>query len=156
VVHCEGGYIAEAKAYDHAGKWNGQKFAIQDGPDHMKNFILSIRAGKLVNPNLHVSHGHHAAALAHMANLSYRLGKELSPDEIKERLQGDKFATETFEDFTANLVANKIDPSMDKALVGPWLSFNSDTLKFEGEFADEANKLDAEEYRDGHKLAEIS
>lgn len=157
VVHCEGGYIAESKAYDNEGKWNGQKFAIQDGPDHMKNFILSIQAGKLVNPNLHVSHGHHAAALAHIANISYRLGKKVAPAEIKERLQGDKFALETFEDFAANLSANKIDIGVDQAHVGPWLTLNPDTLQFEGEFAAEANKLANEDvYRDGFKLVEIA
>jgi hypothetical protein len=37
----------------------------------------------------------------------------------------------------------------------PWLTFNPDTLKFEGEFADEANKLDAEEYRTGLELPKI-
>jgi len=156
VIHCEGGYVAEAKAYDNEGKWNGQKFEILDGPKHMDNFIASIHAGKLVNPNLHVSHGFHAACLAHLANTSYRLGKKVSPEEIKERLTDDKFALETFEDFVANLAANKIDIAMDKASLGPWLSFNSDTLKYEGEFADEANKIATDEYREAFKLPSIA
>jgi predicted dehydrogenase len=155
VVHCEGGYVAESKAYDNEGKWNGTKFTIQDGPDHMLNFISSIRAGKLVNPNLHVNHGFHAAALACLSNISYRLGKKVSPGEVKERLSGDKFATETFEDFAANLQANKIDIAADQVALGPWLTFNPDTLKFEGEFAEEANKLDQEEYRKEFELPKI-
>ena len=155
VVHCEGGYVAESKAYDNDNKWNGTKFEIRDGPDHMLNFISSIREGKLVNPNLHVSHGFQAATLAILSNISYRLGKKVSPGEVKERLSGDKFATETFEDFAANLSANKIDIGVDQVALGPWLSFNPDTLKFEGEFAEEANKLDAEEYRKGFELPKI-
>lgn len=156
IVHCEGGYIVESKAYDNDGKWNGTKFEIRDGPGHMDNFIASIRAGKLVDSNLHVNHGHHAAALAHLANYSYRVGKKVAPGELKERLSGDKFASETLQDFLANLEANKIDLGKDQAVLGPWLSFNPDTLKFEGEFAEEANKLDAEEYREGFKLPQIS
>ncbi len=155
IVHCEGGYVAESKAYDNEGKWNETKFQIQDGPNHMDNFIASIRAGKLVDSNLHVSHGFHAASLAHMANTSYRLGKKASPGEVKERLSGDKYATETFEDFAANLAANKIDIAADEVALGPWLTFNQDTLKFEGEFAEDANKLGTEEYRKGFELPKI-
>lgn len=156
VIHCEGGYIIESKAYDNAGKWNGQKFAIQDGPNHMKNFIASIQAGKLVDPNLHITHGYQAASLAHLANISYQLGKKTPVGEIKERIQSDKFASETFEDFVANLAANKVDIGVDQAVLGPWLSFNSDTLKFEGEFAEEANKLSEGSYREEFKLPTVA
>lgn len=156
VIHCEGGYVIESKAYDNEGKWNGQKFQIQDGPDHMQNFISSIQAGKLVNPNLHITHGYQAASLAHLANISYRLGKKTPVNEIKERLQSDKYASETFEDFVANLTANKVDIGVDQAQLGPWLNLNSDTLKFEGEFAEEANKLSQESYREEFKLPTVA
>ncbi|MDB6118793.1 MAG: hypothetical protein JWO08_2574, partial [Verrucomicrobiaceae bacterium] len=66
VIECEGGYVAESKAYDKDGKVV-QKFEILEGPDHMKNFIDSIRAGKRTNENLDVVHGYHAACLAHLA-----------------------------------------------------------------------------------------
>jgi predicted dehydrogenase len=155
VMHCEGGYVAESKAYDNDGQMVKKFENFQDGPDHMLNFISSIKAGKLVNPNLHVSHGFHAACLAHVANVSYRLGKKVAPGEIKERLTGDKFALETFEDFAANLSANQIDIGVDQAALGPWLSINSDTLKFEGEFAEEANKIATEEYRQEFQLPKI-
>lgn len=156
IIHCEGGYVAESKAYDNDGKWNETKFTIQDGPSHMKNFILSIKAGKLVDENLHVDHGFQAASLAHLANIAYRIGKKTSAGEIKERLQGDKAGQETFEDFVANLSANKIDVDVDQAVLSPWLNFNPDTLKFEGEFAEEANKINEEDvYRKGFELAEV-
>ena len=155
VIHCEGGFVAESKAYDNEGK-PVQKFDnFQDGPDHMLNFIKSIQAGKLVNPNLHVSHGYHAAALAHLANTSYRLGKKMKSEEIKERLTSDKAGLETYEDFLANLVANKIDVNAELASVGPWLDFDPQTEKFTGEFAEEANKLAVDEYVDEFKLPVI-
>jgi len=157
VIHCEGGYVAESKAYDAEGAPIKKFENFHDGPEHMPNFIKSIQAGKLVNPNLHVVHGVHAACLAHLANISYRLGKKVKPEEIKERLQGDKMAVATFEDFVANLAANQIDIAVDQAALGPWVSINSDTFKFEGEFAEEANKIATEDgYRKGFELPELS
>jgi len=156
VVHCEGGYIAEAKAYDLEGKAI-QKFEnFQEGPNHMSNFIESVRAGKLTKDLLEVSHGFHAAALAQLANTSFRLGKQLKAEEIRERLQGDAAGLETFADFVANLDANGIAIDAEQAQVGPWLSFDPTTLRFTGEFADEGNRLTDEEYAAGFELPKVS
>ena len=156
VVHCEGGFVAEAKAYDNDGKAIEKFDNFQDGPDHMKNFIDSVRAGKLTKDVLNVAHGHHAAALAHMANVSYRLGKKVSNDEIKERLSTNKAALETFDHFVQNLADNQIDVKTDLAACGPMLEFDPVTEKFIGEFAEEANKLATEEYVAGFELPTIS
>ena len=155
VFHCEGGYVAESKAYDNEGKMIKKFDDFRDGPNHMPNFIASIRAGKRVNPNLHISHGFQAACLAHLANVSYRLGKKVAPGEIKERLAADKFASATFENFVANLEANQVDINAQQASLGPWLSFNAEAMKFEGEFAEEATKLSTEEYREEFKLPKV-
>ena len=156
VIHCEGGFIAESKAYDNDGKAIEKFDNFQDGPDHMKNFIDSVRAGKLTRDVLDVSHGHHAAALAHMANVSYRLGKKMSNDQIRERLSGNKAALETFEHFVQNLVDNKIDVNADQAACGPMLEFDPVTEKFIGEFAKEANEIATEQYAAGFELPSVS
>jgi hypothetical protein len=114
VVHCEGGFVAESKAYDNDGKAIEKFDNFQDGPDHMLNFIESVRAGKITKDVLHVAHGHHAAALAHMANVSYRLGKKMSTGEVKERLSASKAAQDTFGRLRANLEANQIDLTKDQ------------------------------------------
>lgn len=155
VIHCEGGFVAEAKAYDNEGNSIMKFDNFNDGSDHMLNFINSVRAGKLINPNLHVSHGYHAASLAHLANISYRLGKAVSVDEVKERLKNDAAGLETLEHFVQNLVDNKIDLNVDKISAGPWLEFDPVAEKFTGEFADEANKLATENYVDEFKLPEV-
>jgi hypothetical protein len=90
-----------------------------------------------------------------LANVSYRLGKKVAPGEIKERLAADKFASATFENFVANLEANQVDINAQQASLGPWLSFNAEAMKFEGEFAEEATKLSTEEYRDEFKLPKV-
>lgn len=156
VIHCEGGFIAEAKAYDNDGK-SIEKFEnFQDGPDHMLNFINSCREGKLTKDVLHVSHGYHAAALAHMANISYRLGKLVPNEEIKERLSNSKAALETFDHFVQNLVDNKIDPKAEMAQAGPWIDYDPKSEKFIGEFAEEANKLSKGDYTAEFELPKIS
>jgi predicted dehydrogenase len=156
VIHCEGGYVAESKAYDNDGKMVKKFDEFQEGPSHMPNFIASIQAGKLVNPNLHINHGAQASSLAHLANISYRIGKKVPMEEIKERVQNDKFALETLENFFANLAANKVDVAKDMPALGPWLSINPETLKFEGEFAAEANAISQDEYRDEFKLPTVA
>ncbi len=155
IIHCEGGYVIESKAYDNEGAMIMKFDNFNDGTDHMLNFINSVRAGKLVNPNLHVSHGFHAASLAHLANISYRLGKATSVDEVKERLKNNKDGLETFEHFVQNLVDNKIDLNVDKISAGPWLDFDPVSEKFTGEFAAEANKLATENYVEEFKLPDV-
>jgi len=154
VVHCEGGMVAETKALDNEGKLI-KKFEILDGPDHMKNFIASIRAGKLVNDNLNIIHGYNAAVLAQLGNVSYQLGKKMSNDEIKERLSTDKAGLETFENFVANLEANTIDLKAEQVVMGPSLGFDPQTEKFTGEFAAEANKLLEGQYAEGFELPKV-
>lgn len=156
VIHCEGGFVAESKAYDNDGNTLTKFDNFDEGANHMRNFIDSIRAGKLVNSNLHVAHGYHAAALSQLANISYRLGKQMRHEEVKERLAGDKAGLETLADFITNLEANKIDLAADKIVAGPWLDFDPVSEKFTGAFADEANKMAQDEYAVGFELPVIS
>jgi hypothetical protein len=91
-----------------------------------------------------------------MSNISYRLGKQMSNAELKERLANDKAGQETLADFIANLEANQIDLGTEKISVGPWLDFDPASEKFTGEFAAEANKLATDEYAAGFELPSIS
>ena len=155
VIHCEGGIVAESKAYDHQGN-TIRKFDLSDGGRHRENWLQSIREGKQKTENLSILNGHLSSSLAHLANISYRIGKKMKPEELRERLTGDKAALETLQDFEANLAANKIDIAADNPTVGPWVQFDPATEKFIGEFAEEANKLVNEDYRDEFKLPVIS
>ncbi|OAI57098.1 hypothetical protein AYO49_02900 [Verrucomicrobiaceae bacterium SCGC AG-212-N21] len=152
VIHCEGGYIAESKAYDLDDKVITKFEDFLTGPDHMKNFIDSVRIGQYTKDVLHIRHGHHAACLSHLANVSYRVGKAMKTEEVKERLQGDKLGQELFEEFLKNLASNKIDLAQQPITVGPWLNYDPAANKFTGQFADEANQLCEEEYAAGFEL----
>jgi predicted dehydrogenase len=154
VIHAEKGFIAESKAFDAEGN-QIEKFELREGGQHLENFIASIQAGKLTSENMHVLQGHLSAAMVHAANVSYRLGKSMPPAEIKERLQTDKEALATLDDFATNLQANRIDMGVETAQVGPWLSLDPQTERFTGEFAPEANALLDEEYRSEFSLPKV-
>ena len=156
IIHGEGGYVAESKAYDNEGKQMTKFENFLTGPDHMKNFIDSVRAGRITKDVLHIRHGWHAASLSHTANISYRLGRQLSTGEIAERLKGDRTAQETFAAFTEFMAGNQLDLAAQPVTVGPWLDFDPVTLRFTGEFATEANQLCQEDYAPGFELPEVS
>jgi hypothetical protein len=62
--------------------------------NHYKNFIEAIRAN---NPALSfgdIAEGHYSAALVHLANISYRLGRSLNFDPKKECFVGDEQANQ--------------------------------------------------------------
>ncbi len=51
--------------------------AAPGGSEHFANFIDAIRSGKDSDLNCDIHDGHLSAALPHLANISYRLGREL-------------------------------------------------------------------------------
>ena len=155
IIECEGGIVAESRAIDNDNK-TIRKFPVTDGGNHMEAFVEAIFAGKLERPDHGVLDGHISAALAHMANISYRLGKSASPGEIRERLQGDKRALELNEAFLEHLADNGIDTAKSPIRCGALLTFDPDKEIFTGDFADEANALATGTYRDEFKLPEIT
>jgi predicted dehydrogenase len=56
---------------------------------HYGNFINAIRSGKQTDLNCDIEEGHRSSALAHIGNISYRLGRELKFDGATERFVGD-------------------------------------------------------------------
>jgi predicted dehydrogenase len=59
------------------------------GPSHWANFIDAVRSGK--NEDLHCSmlEGHMSSALPHLANISYRLGREVKFNGSTEKFVSD-------------------------------------------------------------------
>jgi predicted dehydrogenase len=143
VVHCEGGYVAQNKAFDQDGKLIRQ--FQPTSPNLNVNFIEAVRsrkAGDLVSPILE---GHETVALIHASNISYRVGKTLSAGEIKERIGGNNDMVEAFGSFQEHLKVNDVD--VDKMIAGPMLAIDPAGERFTGDFSAEANQLARGEYR---------
>lgn len=148
VIHCEKGYVAGGFAYDEDGKKiPGAEFKIDNGKFHLDNFIAAVRKRDIQTPESDIEVGHRSTTLCHLANISYRLGKEAPPAAILEQVKGNPFALETFERMKSHLAALEIDLDESKAVLGQWLQFDPKKEVFTGANAAAANKHLSREYR---------
>jgi predicted dehydrogenase len=74
------------------GQKNEPGPARREGGDHYKNFVDAVRAHDKKILNGPVETAHLAASIAHLGNISYRLGRTLKFDPAKEKFIGDKEA----------------------------------------------------------------
>ncbi len=84
------------KGYDQYAIYMGQKKepgpTRKAGGSHFGNFIKAVRSRKTSDQNGPVETAHLASGLAHLGNISYRLGRQLSFDPATERFVGDEQA----------------------------------------------------------------
>lgn len=124
---------------------------ITGGPteDHFANFIKAVRSRKREDQNAEILEGHTSTAVIHTANISYRLGQQASPAEIRRQLESLKIANEnvieTFELTQKHLADNGVDIEQERLTIGPWLKIDSDQETFVGNPA--ANALLTRDYR---------
>lgn len=142
VIECEGGYLAGKNAYDNNGavikKFSG-------GENHFANFIKAVRSRKTSDLNAEILEGHLSSALCHTGNISYRLGSQRNPEEIKEEIKASKPAMETFERMAEHLSANEVDIHKDKLALGAFLEMNPAAERFTNN--ESANQMLARDYR---------
>ncbi len=89
------GYMV-IKGYNTYEVYLGQKRekgpSRKEGGDHFANWIKAIRSRKPGEQNGPVETAHLASGLAHLGNISYRLGRQLHFDPAKEKFIGDSEA----------------------------------------------------------------
>ncbi|MHC4460223.1 MAG: Gfo/Idh/MocA family oxidoreductase [Planctomycetota bacterium] len=145
VVHCEHGYIVGNKAYDNKDKLIRQFEPTNE--DSFTNFFKAVRSRNTSDQQENALSGHLSACLVHMANISYRIGKETPRGRIREIVRADKNFTDAYQRFGAHLAAHEIDLEKQPATLGPWLKMDTRQEKFVGEFSDRANQLRTRDYR---------
>jgi len=98
IFYGDKGYMV-VKGYDTYETYLGEKREkgpSRTSPDeltlHFKNWIEAIRKRDMSIQNGPVETGHLASALAHLGNISYRLGRQLTFDPVAERFTGDEDA----------------------------------------------------------------
>jgi predicted dehydrogenase len=149
VIECEGGHVTvpsynSATAYDKDGQVVKE---FRGGEGHHDNWLRAVRSRKMEDLNADILEGHLSSALCHTGNISYRLGAQKSPDEIKEAIQGDKGLAEAFGRMTEHLAANRIDISQEKVTLGLPLKMDPKTERFLGHT--KADEYLARPYRPG-------
>ena len=84
------------KGYDSYEIFLGQRRekgpSNRKGGNHFANFIKAVRSRKTSDQNGPVETAHLASALAHLGNISVRLGRTLTFDPKTERFSGDEQA----------------------------------------------------------------
>jgi predicted dehydrogenase len=84
--------------YDRYAIFLGQKKepgpSRKAGGDHYANFIKAVQSRKTSDQNGPVETAHNASALAHLGNISYRLGRQLTFDPKSETFVGDAEANQ--------------------------------------------------------------
>lgn len=146
VVQCEDGYFAGGWAYDNDGK-KIKQFKRTGGSGHHANFIKAVRSRKVSDLNADILEGHLSSALCHMGNVSYRLGKETSRDEVMEIIKGNKEMVDSFERLQEHLLVNGVDIKETPRILGPWLKMDTVNERFVGQFSEQANELVKRKYR---------
>ncbi len=150
IIQCENGCFAGGRGggwiYDNNGN-KVKEFAGDGGGDHQANFIKAVRSRKISDLNSDILQGHISSSMCHMANISYRIGQQADPEEIRQVLNKDSNALETFENFRQHLSANGVDIKQAKAVLGAKLKMQPENERFTEQFSEQANQLIAEDYR---------
>ena len=147
VTDCEGGSMVipsygTAIIYDKDGK-EIKKFT--GDSSHFENFIGAVRSRKHTELKADILEGHLSSALCHTANISYRLGKTHSPDEIRDAIKDNKDLSEALGRMEEHLAANKVDLKTTPTTLGTVLNMDPAVERFIGNSA--ANQLLTREYR---------
>jgi predicted dehydrogenase len=140
------GYGTGGWSYDNNNK-RVKQFPGDGGKEHHQNFIDAVRSRKADTLAADVAAGHLSAGLAHLGNISHRLGKPAKGQKIYEAAEGKPLLHNLIDEFNEHLLVNNVDVNEYPRQLGPWLTFDPATQKFTGEQADEANALLKKEYR---------
>ena len=155
VIDCEGGYFAgEASGgaiFDRQGK-KVQDLREGDRADalelaHLTAFLAAVRSRKTSDLAAEAIEGHRSTACCHMANVSYRLGKQSSPDAVRAAITANAEMADAFERCRDYLRINGVDLDATPATLGPWVNFDEKQGRFVADFADAANELLRGDYR---------
>lgn len=147
VTDCEGGTMVipnygSATIYDKDGN-ELKKFS--GGSSHFGNFLGAVRSRRHAELKADILEGHLSSALCHTANISYRLGKTHSPDEIREAVKNNTDLAEALGRMEEHLAANNVDLKTSPATLGAALNMDPKSERFTDNA--EANKLLTREYR---------
>jgi hypothetical protein len=147
VTDCEGGSMvissySAARFFDKDEK-EIKKF--EGSSSHFGNFIAAVRNRKVADLKADVLEGHLSSALCHTGNISYRLGAEHTPEQIKEAIKATPDLAEAVDRMEQHLAANSVDLHKTPATLGAVLKMDPHSERFVGNHG--ANELLKREYR---------
>ena len=115
------------------GRWNGGNYQA-----HFANFLKAVKSRDYKDLHLDIEDGHLSSALAHLGNVSYRLGKAVPGGTRPSLLAEDKHVVETMSTFEDHLKENGVDFDATKFFLGQELAIDPVT---ELSTSDDANRM---------------
>lgn len=141
IIQCENAVIKLSRgggaAFDNDGN-EIKPYVGNGGRDHASNFIDAIRSGRAGDLNAPVEGGVLSSAICQQANISYRLGRAASIDQVRAGMAHHDDAL-----FTVNEVVSQIngnDGDLGLMQLGPKLTYDPDSEEFIGAHSQEANQ----------------
>ncbi|HEY3963309.1 MAG TPA: Gfo/Idh/MocA family oxidoreductase [Planctomycetaceae bacterium] len=126
------------------GMWSGGEYQA-----HFANFIKAVRSRNYKDLHLDIEDGHLSSALAHLGNVSYRLGSAV-PEETRPSLMSENpHVMQTLTTFEDYLREDGVDFGTTKLYLGQALTIDPKT-ELSTDAA--ANQLFTREYRAGFEL----
>jgi len=153
IIVCEGGYVdlgvevGGPVLYDKNGN-KVKEFKRERGYSSNRHFIEAVRSRNEGDIRTPIIEGHLSACLSHMGNISYRVGKEVPAEEVREVIKKDAEVVDAYERTREHLMANGVNLDETKITLGPWLKMDSSKERFVGPYSDIANKYLKREYRE--------
>ncbi len=154
VVQCEGGRVycgrKKVKVTDNQGKEITKIEGSTSSGGHFQNFIDAVRSRKSSDLYADCEETHISSALCHTGLISHQLGKRVHDAEVRGAIKSDSLLAGRYAAMEEHLRLNGVDLDKEDISLGPWLKFNPESEKFEGNegtLDDQANQLATREYR---------
>jgi predicted dehydrogenase len=119
------GFIAGTSLFDLDGKLVSSFSGT--GESHFANFLKAVRSRNRADLNADILEGHQSTALCHIGNISWRLGRPASPQEIQQtlgKMSVHENVRETFDRTIEHLRENGVDLEKTKLTFGAPLHLN--------------------------------
>ena len=144
VITCEHGKFVGGRGggwvYDADGK-RIRQFKGDGGGGHYQNFVAAVRSRRSQDLRARIERGHLSSCMGHLANISYRLGREVSPDALQQAVKTDAFAQEWLARCQEQFDAWSLDFEKTPWTLGLPLAFDPAAERFaEGPHAGDANQ----------------
>ncbi|MFI4860877.1 MAG: Gfo/Idh/MocA family protein [Phycisphaerales bacterium JB063] len=124
------------------------------GDRHVRNFIDAMRANVPSMLTSEVGTAAVSAGMAHVSNIAWRVGAEMTLPEVEQSLGTIDLHREALDRFSTYLGERGVDLAQQPWVCGPKLVFDSEAMQFTGPMDDAANALVRREYREGFAVPE--
>ena len=151
IIMCEKGYFAGGRGGGWVYDLDGNKvkqFPGDGGGTHQANFIEAVRKRDRSILHSEIEEGHFSALVCHLANISYRIGRDSTFAAVEEAVRNNAQALERARNMRQHLINNEIDLAAHPVKLGADLKFDAVNEKFVGDWSYEANMFVSQNYRE--------